>query len=134
MIGPFGLKSMAGAAFLAGPVAAPDDTGLWGHSGRFKQPDGLQTRRFRHRPVRAGVCLPNPSARIDSAMRWAADLGGSPPEDVCVGNPGEVFTGLGEVPVSAVDTLAADSLPAEVVDVKQAPQYPSLRAPPPGRM
>ena len=67
-------------------------------------------------------------------MRWAADLGGSPRADVCVGNPGEVFTGLGEVPVSAVDTLAADSFPAEVVDVKQAPQYPSLRAPPPGRM
>ena len=67
-------------------------------------------------------------------MRWAADLGGSPPADVGEGNPGEVFTGLGEVPVSAVDTFAAASFPAEVVDVKQAAQYPSLRAPPPGRM
>ena len=67
-------------------------------------------------------------------MRWEADLGGSPRADVCEGNPGEVFTGLGEVPVSAVDTLAAASFPAEAVDVKQAAQYPSLRAPPPGRM
>ena len=36
--------------------------------------------------------------------------------------------------MSTVDTFAAASFPAEVVDVKQAPQYPSRRAPPPGRM
>ena len=31
-----------------------------------------------------------------------------------------------------VDTFAAASFPAEAGDVKQGPQYPSLRAPPPG--
>ena len=36
--------------------------------------------------------------------------------------------------MSAVDTFAAAPFPAEAVDVKQAAQYPSLRAPPPGRM
>ena len=78
MIDPFGLKSMAGAATGPARNAAPDDTGLWGHSGRFKQPDGLQARRFRHCPVGQGLCLRNPSTLIDGAMRWAADLGGSP--------------------------------------------------------
>ena len=53
---------------------------------------------------------------------------------MCEGNPGEVFPGLGEVTVSVVDTFAAASFPAEAVDVKQAAQYSSLRAPPPGRM
>ena len=55
-------------------------------------------------------------------------------EGMCEGNPGEVFTDRGEVPVSAADTFAAASFPAEAVDFKQAAQYPSLRAPPPGRM
>ena len=63
-----------------------------------RQPDGLQTRRLGHGPV--GGCLPNQAARTDGAMHWAADPGGSPPEGVCAGNPGEVFPGQGYVPVS----------------------------------
>ena len=41
--------------------------------------------------------------------------------------------GDGRVVASAAGTLS-ESPSGEPVDVKQAPQYPSLRAPPPGRM
>ena len=35
-------------------------------------------------------------------MYWAADRGGSPPEGVCAGNPGEVFPVRGDVQVLLV--------------------------------
>ena len=79
---------------------------------------------------------------LKSMTGAAAGLAGTPPQqgrglsagDVCEGNPGEVFPVLGEVPLSVVDTFAAASFPAEAGDAKQAAQYPSLRAPPPGRI
>ena len=67
--------------------AAPDDTGPLGSQW---PPQGSRTgcRRADSTPGRAGVCLPNPSTLTDGAMRWAADLGGSPLEGMCEGNPG----------------------------------------------
>ena len=51
-------------------------------------------------PGRSGLCLRNPVTLIDCAMHWAADHDGSPPADVCEGNPGRLFSGQGYVPVS----------------------------------
>ena len=92
MIGPFGSKSLAGAA--TGMPGTPPRTmpAPWGHSGRLKASGRVADAPILSSLRRAGVCLPNPSTLIDGAMRWAADLGGSPPEDVGEGNPGEVFT------------------------------------------
>ena len=102
MIGPFGSNGKAGAA--TGLPGTPPRTipTLWSHIGRLTATGRVAGALIPASPGRAGVCLPSPSARIDDAMRWAADLGGSPPEDVCEGNPGEVFPGLGEVTVSVV--------------------------------
>ena len=92
MIGPSGSKGRTGAA--AGLLGPPPRTmaTFCSNIGRL-----TATGRVADAPIpassgRAGVCLPNPSTLIDGAMRWAADLGGSPPEDVGEGNPGEVFT------------------------------------------
>ena len=92
MIDPFGLKSMAGAA--AGLPGTPPRTmpALWGHSGRLTATGRVADAPLRSWTGRSGGCLPNQAARTDGAMRWAADLGGSPLEDVGEGNPGEVFT------------------------------------------
>ena len=105
MIGPFGSNGKTGAA--TGLPGKPPRTipALWGHSGATvvgsRHPDGLQAHRFQHCPVgQRFIC----GIRLPSAWRWAAYLGGSPPEDACEGNPGEVFPGRGDVPVSVVCT------------------------------
>ena len=92
MIGPFGSKSLAGAA--TGMPGTPPRTmpAPWGHSGRLTAAGRVVDSSLPASPGRAGVYLRNPSARTDGAMRWAADHGGRPPADVCEGNPGEVFT------------------------------------------
>ena len=70
------------------PAAAPDHGTFWSNIGRL-----TATGRVADAPIpassgRSGLCLRNPSTVTDGAMRWAADLGGSPPEGVCAGNPG----------------------------------------------
>ena len=104
MIGPFGSNGKAGAAFLAGPSPPRTIPILWSHSGWLKAAGRVAGAQIPALPGRAEVYLRNPSARTDGAMRWAAYLGGSPPEDACEGNPGEVFPGRGDVPVSVVCT------------------------------
>ena len=92
MIGPSGSNGKAGAA--AGSLGPPPRTmaTFCSNIGRLTATGRVADAPLRSWTGRAGGCLPNQAARTDSAMRWAADLGGSPPADVCEGNPGEVFT------------------------------------------
>ena len=93
MIDPFGSNGKAGAA--TGLPGKPPRTipTLWGHSGWLTAAGRVAGAQIPALPGRAEVYLRNPSARTDGAMRWAAELGGSPPADACEGNPGEVFPG-----------------------------------------
>ena len=65
-------------------------------------------------PGRAGLCLRNPSTVTDGAMRWAADLGGSPLGGVCEGNPGGGVPGARICAgISGLQGLAATTGPQE---------------------
>ena len=92
MIGPSGSNGKAGAA--AGSLGPPPRTmaTFCSNIGRLTATGRVADAPLRSWTGRSGVCLRNPSTLIDGAMRWAADLGGNAPADVCEGNPGEVFT------------------------------------------
>ena len=108
MIGPFGSNGKAGAA--TGLPGKPPRTipVLWSHSGWLTAAGRVAGAQMPALPGRAEVYLRNPSARTDAAMRWAAELGGSPPADACEGNPGEVFPGpRGGSGVSGLEILAS---------------------------
>ena len=102
MIGPSGSKGRTGAA--AGLQEPPPRTmsTFYSNIGRLTATGRVADAPIPASPGRSGLCLLNPSARTDGAMRWAADHGGSPPADVCEGNPGEVFPGREDVPVLLV--------------------------------
>ena len=86
MIGPSGSKGRTGAA--AGLLGPPPRTMATFVVTRLTATGRVADAPIPASPGRSGICLRNQAARTDGAMRWAADHDGSPPEDVCAGNPG----------------------------------------------